>query len=491
MAITFDRVPQNIRVPGVYTEISNQGATNGAGLIEYRRLLIGTMLPTGIATPGVPVQCLSDGAAELLAGPGSVLSGMAVAALTKDQFTDLWLLPVADPDAGNAATATITIAGPATAAGTLNLYIAGRKVQVKVNTGDIATAIATAVTAAVNGYTNTKGALPVIATSTGQVVTLTARNKGQTGNDLDARVSYYQEEIPAGTTYEITPFSGGSGNPDLANVLDGIGGSWFQAWASAFSDTANLLAVHREQDDRWGPLEETEGHVFVGLKGTVASIGTVGNGQNSEHLTLVQSVAEPTPAYEKAAETMSIWAQAVSNDPARPVQNLAYSWSLPAQDGDRLTLTERNVLLFDGIATTDVTAGGVMQVERLVTTYKTNSAGGLDASYADSETLATLLYQRHNLKDRIKTKFPRSKLADDGNRFGAGQDIVTPKSFKAELVAWGIEMVTLGLMENIEIFKRMSFSERDLNDRNRLNSLIVPDLVNQLRIVALKNQFVL
>ena len=252
-----------------------------------------------------------------------------------------------------------------------------------------------------------------------------------------------------------------------------------------------MVALESEQNDRWGPLEETEGHVFVAIKGTVAALGTIGNGRNSEHLTIVGATAEPMPAYEKAAETMSIWAFAVSNDPARPVQNLPYSWCLPAVDGARLTLTERNVLLYDGIATTYVTSGGVMQAERLITTYKQNAAGGTDPSYLDSETLATLLYLRHNLKDRIKQKYPRSKLADDGNRFGAGQDIVTPKSFKAELVAWASEMLTLGLVENIDTFKQLTIVERNLTDRNRLDGLVVPDLVNQLRIIALKTQFIL
>lgn len=487
MAITYERIPANLRVPGVYTEISNRGAAGGGQMLEYRRLLIGTMLSTGQAVANVPAQCLSVADAERLAGRGSVLAGMVAAAIAQDSFTDLWVLPLADPSVGAQATATITVTGPATASGTLNLLIAGRKIQVGVANADTATVIATKIVSAVTG----DGSLPVTASAADGVVTLKARNKGETGNSLDARINYFQESAPAGTTYTITAFTGGTGNPDLSDALAGIGGSWFQAWASAYSDAGNLLLLENEQNERWGPLSETEGHVFAAIKGTVAALGTIGNARNSEHLTLVGATAEPMPAYEKAAETMSIWAFAVSNDPARPVQNLGYVWCLPAAEGDRLTLQERNVLLYDGIATTDVTAGGVMQAERLITTYKENEAGGVDPSYLDSETLATLLYLRHNLKDRIETKYPRSKLADDGNRFGAGQDIVTPKSFKAELVAWATEMLTLGLIENIDTFKTMTIVERNLTDRNRLDSLVVPDLVNQLRIIALKTQFIL
>jgi len=487
MALTFDRIPRNLRVPGVYSEINNQRAISGAQLLEYRRLIIGTMLPAGSAVPEVPVQCLSVAAADGLFGAGSVAAGMVAAAVAQDDFTDLFVLPLADPAAGASATATITVTGTATAAGTLALMIAGRTLQIGVASTDTPTLIAGKIVAAITG----DASLPVTAANAAGVVTLTARNKGETGNALEARVNYFGESLPAGTAYAITAFTGGTGNPPIADALANLGDAWFQAIACAYSDAANLTILENEQFERWGPLREVEGHVFVAANGTVASLGTLGNSRNSEHLTIVQAIKEPTPAYEKAAETMAMWAFAVSNDPARPVQNLPYIWSKPAAEQDRLTLPERNILLFDGVATTYVTAAGVMQAERLITTYKQNAAGGADASYLDSETLATLIYLRHDWADTVRRKFPRSKLADDGNRFGPGQDIVTPKTMKAEMVAKAMEWQEIGVVENIDSFKELSLSERDLADRNRLNNLLVPDLVNQLRIVANKIQFIL
>lgn len=490
MAIPFKRIPSNLRVPGVYTEFDNSNATRTSGLIQYKRLLIGTMLATGgAATPGVPQMILNTATGVQQFGAGSVLDGMIRAALAQDPYTELWALPLADPSAGAAATATLTVAGTATAAGTLALYVCGRLVQVAVGATDTAAAVATKIAAAINGYSDTT--LPVTAAAAAAVVTLTARNKGETGNTLDVRTSYYGESLPAGQTFTATAFTGGSGNPSISAGLANMEGMWLQAWACAYTDTANLVILENEMYNRWGPLVAQEGHVFGAVKGTVAALSTLGSGRNSESLTLVEAIAEPMPAYEKAAETMALWVQSVANDPARPVQHLPYIWCLPPQEPDQLTVTEKNVLLFDGIATTYRSAGGQLMAERLITTYQTNSAGGTDASYLDSETRATLLYARHNLEDRIRRKYPQSKLADDGNLFGPGQDIVTPSTFKAELVAWAIEQVTLGIFENIETFKALTFSERDLNDRNRLNSVIVPDLVNGLRIVGTKIQFIL
>lgn len=487
MAISFDRVPANLRVPGVYAEISNTNALSGAQRLVYRRLLIGTMLASGTAVAGVPVQCLSEPAASGLFGAGSVAHGMVAAAIANDPFTDLYVLPLADPAAGVQSTQTLTITGAVTAAGTLSLYVAGRLVQVALASADTPTLAAGKVVTAVTAISS----LPVTAANVSGVVTFTAKNKGLTGNDIDIRANYNGEKTPAGVTLAFAAPTNGAGNPDITATLAALGDAWFQAWATAYTDTTNLAAVEADQYNRWGPLRESEGHVFGALRGTYSAVASAGLARNSEHLTLVANINEPTPAYEKAAETMSIYAKAVANDPARPVQNLPYIWSKPAAENNRMTITERNVLLFDGVATTKVSAGGVMQAERLITTYKTNSAGGADVSFLDSETQATLLYLRHDLKDRILRKFPRSKLADDDNRFGPGQDIVTPKSFKAELVAWAIEMNDIGIIENIDSFKSLTISERDVADRNRLNNLVVPDLVNQLRIVANKIQFIL
>ncbi|WP_460431421.1 phage tail sheath C-terminal domain-containing protein, partial [Azotobacter salinestris] len=149
----------------------------------------------------------------------------------------------------------------------------------------------------------------------------------------------------------------------------------------------------------------------------------------------------------------------------------------------------RNLLLFDGIATTKVDAGGVMQVERLITTYKTNSAGGSDTSYLDSETLFTLMFIRHDWRDYILRKYPRHKLANDGTRYGSGQAVVTPVVMKAEALAKFREWEDLGLVENIDDFKANLVAERNASDPNRLDMLLPPDLVNQLRIIANKIQF--
>ena len=91
----------------------------------------------------------------------------------------------------------------------------------------------------------------------------------------------------------------------------------------------------------------------------------------------------------------------------------------------------------------------------------------------------------------MRTKYPRHKLADDGTRFGSGQAVITPKDGKAEAVLWFREMEELGLVENFSQFKRDLVVERNATDRNRLDVLLPPDLINQLIVVGAQIQFLL
>lgn len=488
MAIGFDTIPGpgSLRKPGAYSEIDNSQAVRGPQSVTYRRLLIGQKLSGGTAMANALVRVTSAAQADTLFGAGSMLAGMVRAALAIDTYTELQVMPVVDNAAGAAATGTIVFTGPATASGTIELLIAGRRVSVGVISGDTATAIGTAAAAAITAAAD----MPVTAASTTGTVTLTSRHKGETGNSLSAMVNYYTGQVlPAGVGVTFTAFSGGSGNPALGSALAALGDEWLQTWGVPYSDSASLATIKTELSSRFAWNREIEAHAFVAARGTQGALGAIGDSHNSQHLTIIMANDEPMPAYEKAAETMAIAAYYAAIDPARPIQNLAYTWCLPPVAADRFTNEERNLLLFDGIATSKVATDGTMQVERLITTYKTNAAGGSDISYLDSETLLTLMFLRHDWRDYILRKYPRHKLANDGTRYGAGQPVVTPVVMKAEAISKFREWERLGLVENMADFKANLISERNASDPNRLDMLLPPDLVNQLRIVGSKIQF--
>ncbi|MDH0640619.1 phage tail sheath subtilisin-like domain-containing protein [Pseudomonas sp. GD03860] len=488
MTIGFETIPGpgSLRKPGVYSEIDNSKAVRGPQAVTYRRLLIGQKLTAGIAAANTLVRVTSPAQADTLFGAGSMLSGMVRAAMAIDSNTELLVLPVIDNAAGVAATGTVVFTGPATASGTVELMIAGRRVSVGVVSGDTPTAIAAAAAAAITAAAD----MPVTASAATGTVTLTCRHKGEAGNSLNARVNYYIGQVlPAGVGVTVTAFTNGAGNPALGPSLAAIGDEWLHTWAVPYTDAASLASIKTELNSRFTWNREIEAHAFAAARGTQGTIGALGDSHNSQHLTIVMANDEPMPAYEKAAETMAIAAQYAAIDPARPLQNLAYAWCLPPAAANRFTNEERNLLLFDGIATTKVATDGTMLVERLITTYKTNTAGASDISYLDSETLFTLMFIRHDWRDYVLRKYPRHKLADNGTRYGIGQAVVTPNVMKAEAIAKFREWEDLGLVENIDDFKANLIAERNVSDPNRLDMLLPPDLVNQLRIVANKIQF--
>ena len=126
-----------------------------------------------------------------------------------------------------------------------------------------------------------------------------------------------------------------------------------------------------------------------------------------------------------------------------------------------------------------------------MTTYRTNEAGGSDPAYLDIETLMTLQYIRWDWRNYVLNKYPRHKLANDGTRYAPGQAIVTPLVMKAEAIAKFTDWESLGLVEGFSQFKRDLIVERNASDPNRLDVLLPPNLVNQLRVCATKISFLL
>lgn len=488
MSLGFDTIPGpgSLRKPGVYSEVDNSKAVRGPQSVTYRRLLIGQKLAAGLAAANTLIRVTSPAQADTQFGAGSMLAGMVRAAMAIDTYTELLVMPLIDNPSGVASTGTLVFTGPATASGTIELMIAGRRVSVGVVSGDSATAIGAAAAAAITAASD----MPVTAAALTGTLTLTSRHKGETGNSLDARVNYYAgQALPAGVGVTVTAFANGTGNPSLDTALATLGDEWLHTWAIPYTDGASLASIKTELNSRFAWNREIEAHAFAAVRGSQGSLGTLGDSHNSQHLTIIMANDEPMPAYEKAAETMAIAAYYAAIDPARPIQNLAYAWCLPPAAADRLTNEERNLLLFDGIATSKVATDGTMLVERLITTYKTNAAGASDISYLDSETMFTLMFIRHDWRDYVQRKYPRHKLADNGTRYGIGQAVVTPNVMKAEAIAKFREWEDIGLVENIDDFKANLIAERNVSDQNRLDMLLPPDLVNQLRIVANKIQF--
>ncbi|GAA4651681.1 phage tail sheath subtilisin-like domain-containing protein [Kistimonas scapharcae] len=488
MSISFNDIPNTVRVPLAYIEIDNSGAISGTPAPMHRLLVFGQRLSTGTVAAGEPVRITSPGQAEQAFGAGSMLAAMFRHLKQANDQLETWVIALDDNSQGNAAAGNFALTGTASAAGTLSLMIGGERVQVGVAAGDAAAAVVTKAAGLINGNSR----LLVTAAATDGELKITSRHKGEIGNDIDLRVNYYPgEATPAGLTVAVTAMTGGSANPDIGVALAAMGDEWYQSLVMPYLDTANLNALSIELMDRWGPDRMIDSVTYSAIRGSHAEIGTFGNSQNQFLLSCMGAGRAPQPGFVWAAVYGVMAAASLAIDPARPLQTLPLPGILPPAIKDRWTRTERELLLHDGIATHNVGAGDVVQIEREISTYQENQFGDPDPSYLDITTPATLSYIRYATRTRITQKFPRHKLANDGARFNPGQAIVTPGIIRAELLALFTELEAKGLVENFEQYKASLVVERNADDRNRLDVLAHPDIVNQLRVFAAKLQFIL
>jgi phage tail sheath gpL-like len=490
MPISFNSVPSNLRVPFVAVEIDNSRAAQGAALLEYRALFVGQKTSGGSASANTLHRVTSADQVRTLAGAGSMLHRQALAWFANNKLTETWILVLADDGAAVAATGTFAITGPATAAGTFSAWVGGERIAVAVASGDSATVIGEALEQAINADTS----LPVTANNVTGTVTCTAKNAGSIGNQIDLRTNYADgEAYPAGVGCTVTAMASGATDPTLTSGISALTDQWFHVIAHPYSDDTSLDALEAELASRFGPMRMIDGVMVTSKAGAQSALSTLGDSRNSPHSVIVSQPGENpvTSPFEFAAAVAGLMALHGANDPARPFQTLAISRVKPPADADLFTFTERNTLLGDGIATSRVGAGGVVQIERLVTTYQTSPAGSPDPSYKDANTMLTLMYLRYSFRVQIANRYPRHKLANDGTRFGAGQAIITPMIGKGEALAWFRDMEALGLVEGFDQFKADLVVERNESDANRLDFKLSPDLINQLIVTGVQVSFLL
>ncbi len=485
--VSFNAIPIDIRTPGQFIEIDNTNATGGIPQQAQTILVLGQRLAAAPVIAEVPTQIFSGTQGAAFFGRGSMLARMIAAARAANPSTEMWAIALDDLAAGVAASGTLTVTG-APSAGTLALMIGGTEVMVGVAAAEQNSVTATNIAAAINANLD----LPVTAAANLGVVTVTARHKGECGNDIDMRLNYYNGEMtPQGLAVAISAMANGTGNPDVAGAIAAIGGDQYYTIIMPWTDAANMSEIETFLTTNWGPMVQKTGHSFSAVNGTLATLGTYGTARNSPHSTVMGIYDMPIEPCITAAVLGAVCQYYGSIDPARPFQTLQLPGLLPPPMQSQFTRDDRDLLLHDGISTFTVDAGGNVLIERVITTYQTNSLGIADVSYLDLNTVWTVDAIRYAIRARIALRFPRFKLADDGTNFAPGQAIVTPSIIAAELVQLASDLEQAGLIENLTQFKQDLLVVRSTANVDQVNAVIPPNIVNQFRVFAASVQFIL
>ena len=494
-AVSFATIPPNLRVPLFWAEISNSQAA--ANQQSQRVLIIGgslTAVPLAPVFMPPPAGSGAAGAAQAAAaqfGAGSMLAQMVANYRLNDPFTELWVLPVVDPS-GTAATATITITGTSTAAGTLSIYIGDHLIQVAVTSGQTATAVGAAVATAINAATT-----PVTAVNSTGTVTLTSRHKLVQMNDLSAGLNYLGTQAgqttPAGLTVAVSAFAGGAGLPVLTGVTAALGVLDFDFIITGYNDTASLgvtSTLMADSGGRWSYLNQLYGGVFAGMVDTPTNLLTKGGTLNDQHLVMWGITGTPTVSWKVAAAATAACVPSIIAQPNLPLQTLPVLGVMaPTSAASIPAVSTQQSLLSTGISLLSFDRANMCRVIRGVTTYQTNGFGVADQSYLDVGTLYTLMLVVRTLKGMVTQRYARVLLVANGTPIGAGIPAVTPRTIANDLIAEYQILADLGLVQNAAAFAAGLIVTINASDPTRVDVLFDPYLVGGLAIFAMATQF--
>lgn len=509
MAISFNNIPTTIRTPGVYTEVDSSRALKGLVQNPHKALIIGQKNAAGTIEPEVLTAITNDNLADGYFGLGSPLARMCSIFKENNPNTELYAIVLSEGVTYIRASCNIDFSraideasiAAASQAGWWYLMINGEKCDIYISSGDTATEITADLITIINSIDNLPCTAAVSGGSTGHLI-LTAKYSGILGNQIDIRDNYFDGQVIP-SCFSTTPrmsdsgdalsFTSGTGAIDLGDAWAAIADDQFQYIIQPATDGTNLAALDTELVDRFLPLNDLQGHGFAMARDDIATLGTLGNTTNSPHITIMGAEGSPNAPEEWAAALGAIAAWNLNIDPARPLHFLRLKGLLPPRPELRFERSERDTLLYDGIATHIVDPGGNVLIERCITTYTQTALSTLDPTWLDIQTVATLGEIRYQYKARMEKIFllPRFKLADDTFPVTPGSKVATPSIIRGEIVALFTLLRDVGLIENLDQFITELVVERDLTDRNRVNCLLPSDLINQFRILASVLQFIL
>ncbi|MGS0648884.1 phage tail sheath subtilisin-like domain-containing protein [Komagataeibacter melomenusus] len=490
-SITVPGYPTNNRVPGFYFALDNSKANTAS---YGRRVLIVAQTTTGAALAGTARLSAGITDAEGLYGVGSQAAIMAAQYFAIDPLGEVWVLPLADDAASVAAKGTVTITGPASASGTLCLYVGDQLIPTLVTAGDTAATIAENVVTAAQAVTGLPVTLAVDATTAG-LINVTALNKGLCGNDILLGVNLLGtaggQSLPTGVAVTLGQMAGGTQNPTtLATALAGLGDRVYDLFIHPYTDTASLTAfktLFNNTDGRWAPMEQLYGHGITAYRGTYGEATAFGLTQNDPHTTIMPISDSPSCPMVWAAQIGAQVAASVRINPALPVTGVALT-VMPPTDAGRFTLPQRNSLLWDGMSTFTVDDSGTVNIERLLTTYQENAEGVPDNSYLDIETLMTAMICLQDMRIFLASMFGGYILVADGTRISAGAKATTAQLIGKACISRYRWQCSQYWAQNADTFAANLQAQ---NQGGGQVFLLMPyDFANQLWVIAGNCQFV-
>ena len=437
-------------LPGIGIQVLFQQGLSNGGVSLYTACLIGNLLSTGSLAsvsgggvdgyyfgPDTQIALNNEQDAINLFGAGSELHRGYRAFVKVNPNVSLYAAPVLE-SSGSKASLVITLSGTPTSNGTVRFWIGQENVDVGFaqtqatyfngtswvtqTGGDSVTTIAETAAALINANVN----LPVTATSSSGVVTITAKQKGLRGNWLrGSAVIVNGTGITSNTTKQIF-FTGGTTADSNTNVLNFLAtlGRRFYYNVSAAEDSTQFVALANQLSQQAPAVPGLRMRAMAGsvdTLGNVSSIGTTANNSRAE-ITWLQN-GDVTPFEMAAKATAGYMLMEVPPLTAQFSVNFDYwgntadsqgLWDVKApRDGSAPSRNTLKAAVLSGITPVQLNAvGGGTNITKRVTTRTLNGSVN-DYRVADASRVTICDVFADELGNKLGASYQRCVIAND------------------------------------------------------------------------------
>jgi len=413
--VVFREMDETSRVPAVRLEVDFTRAATPPEE-RYKALVVGQMLAAGSATEGDVDLVDDDDKPDALYGSGSPLA-LALKAYRKVyKGSELYGLPLDDAAAGVQATGNILFAGTATATHTLTVRVNDQKIQVRVDSGDAAADVATAVVAA--STTALMGDLEVTTAVNGvtaEQVDITAKNDGPHGNFILIRCEY--SLAGAGITDTVTALSAGATEPDIDDVNEQyLEDDYDQIVPCMYADTNLDEGLHTDLAVLQGPMTQNPALGFSCSPDTYANSATLSADVNSPYVLIGWSEKFPVAPYKVAAMIAAAEARHCQSQPNAPLDGVELPGVPPPFDEkDYPSHEQLNNCLYNGLTPLHVDKAGTVRITRDIVSYQTNAQSVADGRYLDRGPIRAMWHVRRYIVAHLTSVYsdPKDRLIDN------------------------------------------------------------------------------
>jgi phage tail sheath gpL-like len=422
--------------------------------------------PAGTVDQLTPTRVLRVGDASGSFGRGSVLHRAIKACLaTAEHYGQIDINATAmDDAAGAAAEGSITVTGPATAAGWYRIRIGGAIFQVAFSKDDTAAEIALAL----KGELDRDAGLDLPVTfhrDSSSLAKLVFKSKhlGTVNNDLKIEAEYTSN---AGVGATVVQPTGGNTDPsNFASALDSFQAERYHVIGTCIADATTMAALATQIDVLNGPnVQKWAIGVGGSNTGTLSTATTLAAGVNDWESQLVWFKGSYSPGYEIMGAYCAV--KAYIEDAAEQLNHRElFGIHIPSV-ADRVDETDIETALWNGVTPIKVNRVGRAAIVRAIST-------DVEHDWAVDITTATSLQR---FQDAFVRRCESVFVGPAAKNLGES----TVKAVVSQALFVARQLEGEGVLRKIKEYKSQFVGEEDPGDANRINvacpSPVVPGL---------------